>query len=93
MAVFPQPEQLKQPTFSVFRDRKCGNTAGREIDKMDQLEVKQLLIEWNARVGSPSIFITDNAEALISGTMRGLYPKYIKTSYPSRDQSRIKSKI
>jgi hypothetical protein len=76
MADFLQPEKSNQPAFLVFRDRFSGYTEGRAIEKMDQLEVKQLLIEWIARFGPPSIFKTDNAEAFSSSTMRDLYSKY-----------------
>jgi hypothetical protein len=76
MADFLQPERVTQPAFLVFRDRFSGYTEGRAIEKMDQFEVKQLLIEWIARFGPPSAFKTDNAEAFNSELMRNLYAKY-----------------
>ena len=76
MADFLQPERVTQPAFLVFRDRFSGYTEGRAIEKMDQFEVKQLLIEWIARFGPPSAFKTDNAEASNSELMGNLYAKY-----------------
>ena len=76
MADFLQPEKISQPAFLVFRDRYSGYTEGRAIEKMDQYEAKQLLIEWIARFGPPSIFKTDNAEAFNSDLMNCLYAKY-----------------
>jgi hypothetical protein len=76
MADFLQPEKINQPAFIVFRDRFSGYTEGRAIEKMDQFEVRQLLIEWIARFGPPSVFKTDNGEAFNSDLMRRLYAKY-----------------
>jgi hypothetical protein len=76
MADFLQPEKATQPAFLVFRDRFSGYTEGRAMERMDQFEVRQLLIEWIARFGPPSIFKTDNAEAFNSEMMRNLYAKY-----------------
>ncbi len=76
MADFLLPERNAQPGLLVFRDRYSGFTEGRAIEKLDSLEVKQLLTEWIRRYGPPEIFMTDNAEAFGSETMRSLYAKY-----------------
>jgi hypothetical protein len=76
MADFACPEKEKYPGFLVLRDRYSGWTEIRAIEKLDSLEVRQLLLEWGARFGFPSIFLTDNAEAFNAGIMQSLYEKF-----------------
>jgi hypothetical protein len=57
IADFLQPDKVKFPAFLVFRDRFSGHTEGRAIEKFDSYEVRQLLIEWISRFGSPSLYL------------------------------------
>jgi hypothetical protein len=75
MADFLEPER-SQPGLLVFRDRFSGYTEGRAMERLDSLEVKQLLTEWVARFGPPQTFMTDNAEAFSAELMRNFYAKY-----------------
>jgi hypothetical protein len=76
MADFLQPEKDLQPGFLVFRDRFSGYCEGRAIEKLDSLEVQQLLTEWIARFSAPLIFHTDNGRAFRSNLMKDFYTKY-----------------
>ena len=62
MADFIQPDKAKLPSFLIFRDRYSGLTEGRAVERLDSFEIKQFLIEWIARYGSPQFFfrITSN---------------------------------
>ncbi len=75
MADFLQPEKVRQPCFLSFRDRYSGHTEGRAIEHLDSAEVRQLLIEWIARICSPNLFITDNAGAFKSELLKQIYSK------------------
>jgi hypothetical protein len=83
MADFIQPDKSKLPGFLIFRDRYSGLTEGRAIERFDSFEIKQLLIEWIARYGSPHIFISDNAESFKSDLLRQLFVKYKITHRPT----------
>jgi hypothetical protein len=76
MADFLQPEKDVQPGFIIFRDRYSGFTEGRAIEKLDSLEVRQLLLEWISRFGSPAVFQTDNAEAFKAQILKDVYIKF-----------------
>ena len=49
---------------------------GRAIERLDSFEVRQLLIEWISRFGSPFIFIFDNAEAFKAEHVKKILSKF-----------------